>query len=99
MAASGLLDTGSGRDQFGETVFHLRPGDAVLLYTDGITEARDGGRGPLFGEDSLRRALAATSGADAARTLDRLWQEASEHSRGHAIDDTVLMLLRVVPEA
>ncbi|WP_329065909.1 PP2C family protein-serine/threonine phosphatase [Streptomyces sp. NBC_01429] len=83
-------------DHLEDTVFHLRPGDALLLYTDGITEARDG-RGPLFGEERLADALAATHGADAATTLSMLWRRASEHSGGQAADDTALMLVRVTP--
>ncbi|MFD8079884.1 PP2C family protein-serine/threonine phosphatase [Streptomyces sp. NPDC059718] len=85
------------RDDFDEAAFRLSPGDALLLYSDGITEARDQHRGPLFGADRLGRALAATHGADAAETLDRLWQAASAHSGGHAVDDTAMMILRVMP--
>ncbi|MFG2303960.1 PP2C family protein-serine/threonine phosphatase [Actinacidiphila glaucinigra] len=85
------------RDDFDETAFRLFPGDALLLYSDGLTEARDRHRGPLFGADRLGRALAATRGADAADTLDRLWQAASAHSGGHAVDDTAMMIVRVVP--
>ncbi|MGW6691753.1 PP2C family protein-serine/threonine phosphatase [Streptomyces sp. NPDC054961] len=32
----------------------LRPGDTLLLYTDGLTEARIGARRELYGEDALR---------------------------------------------
>ncbi|WSM87799.1 hypothetical protein OIF68_38080 [Actinacidiphila glaucinigra] len=59
--------------------------------------ARARHRGPLFGAGRLGRALAATRGADAADTLDRLWQAASAHSGGHAVDDTAMMIVRVVP--
>ncbi|MFF4322885.1 PP2C family protein-serine/threonine phosphatase [Streptomyces sp. NPDC001568] len=82
-----------------ETVFRLGPGDALLLYTDGITDARDHHRGPRFGEERLARALAATHGADAGQTLAHLSGEASAHSGGHAVDDTALMLIRVSPHA
>ncbi|MBY8876165.1 PP2C family protein-serine/threonine phosphatase [Actinacidiphila acidipaludis] len=89
----------ASRDHHGETHFRLSPGDALLLYTDGITEARDDNRGPLFGDDRLATALAATRGAAAADTLERLWRAASDHSGGHAVDDTALMMVRVTPGA
>ncbi|MFJ3481430.1 PP2C family protein-serine/threonine phosphatase [Streptomyces microflavus] len=87
----------AARDNHRETAFRLHPGDALLLYTDGITEARDRNRGPLFGEDRLAAALGTTHGLGAADTLEALWREASQHAGGHAVDDTALMLLRVAP--
>ncbi|MEW2267917.1 GAF domain-containing SpoIIE family protein phosphatase [Streptomyces sp. NPDC047853] len=98
--ATGILlspDIPAARDDFADTAFRLCPGDALLLYSDGITEARDQHRGPLFGADRLARALAATHGADATETLDRLWEAASAHSGGHSVDDTAMMVLRVLP--
>ncbi|MFF3418520.1 SpoIIE family protein phosphatase [Streptomyces sp. NPDC002698] len=83
--------------QAGGVRFGPHPGDAVLLYTDGITEARTGDRGPLFGEDCLTRALSGTHDADAGTTLARLQQVATTHAGGYAGDDTALVLLRVSP--
>ncbi|MGW1540057.1 PP2C family protein-serine/threonine phosphatase [Streptomyces sp. NPDC002309] len=97
--ANGILlspEIPAARDDFEQTAFRLGPGDALLLYSDGITEARAERRGPLFGADRLADALARTHGADAAATLDRLWEAASTHSGGHAVDDTAMMILRVV---
>ncbi|GGX90761.1 PP2C family protein-serine/threonine phosphatase [Streptomyces fructofermentans] len=99
--ATGILlspEIPASRDDFDETAFRLHPGDSLLLYSDGLTEARDRHRGPLFGDDRLARTLAATHGADAATTLDLLWREASAHAGGHAVDDTAMMILRVPPE-
>ncbi|MFD9452411.1 PP2C family protein-serine/threonine phosphatase [Streptomyces sp. NPDC059985] len=44
----------------GDTNYQLLPGDALLLYTDGITEARTRDRGPLFGDECLAEVLADT---------------------------------------
>lgn len=56
---------------FEERMARLDPGDAVVLYTDGVTEARDEGRG-FFGEERLLDCLASACGRPAeeiARTL------------------------------
>ncbi|MHA6765642.1 PP2C family protein-serine/threonine phosphatase [Streptacidiphilus sp. PAMC 29251] len=80
-----------------ETLFTLHPGDALLLYSDGITEARDSNRGQLFGEDRLAAALAQTAAPalDAGATLAHLCGVVAEHTGGYAVDDTALLLLRV----
>ena len=82
--------------------FRLTPGDTLLLYTDGATEARqqlsslEAAR-PLFGEDALAEALAGTHGLDAAATISRLSQILALHTRDWASDDTALLALRVPP--
>ncbi|MEU3461287.1 GAF domain-containing SpoIIE family protein phosphatase [Streptomyces sp. NPDC006733] len=78
-----------------ETTFTLEVGDALLLYSDGITEARTRRRGPLFGEDALAAALAATATMDASTTLAHLCKVVTAHSGGYAVDDTALLVLRV----
>ncbi len=40
--------------QFTAAHTELRPGDTLLLYTDGLTEARIGPDRALYGEDALR---------------------------------------------
>ncbi|MFC1415825.1 PP2C family protein-serine/threonine phosphatase [Streptacidiphilus cavernicola] len=81
-----------------DTGFHLAPGDLVLLYTDGATEAhpRPEARGPrgMFGEDGLARALSATHGLDPADTIAHIAAALSAHSNGWASDDTALLAMR-----
>lgn len=50
----------------------LRPGDTVLLYSDGVVEAGLGGRGEEFGEDRLAECVAssAAAGMGAADVVD-----------------------------
>ena len=72
----------------------LLPGDTVLLYTDGVTEARRPGHGQLGVEgfcDFVRRESAA--GHSPAETLRRLRRALLERQEGKLDDDaTVLMV-------
>ena len=88
--------------QLADVRFRLAPGDALLLYTDGATEAREQPSTseafrPLFGEDALADALAGTHGLDAATTISRLAQILARHTGDWANDDTALLVLRVPP--
>jgi serine phosphatase RsbU (regulator of sigma subunit) len=52
----GVLRNNNYKNYVTEKVFHYRPGDIVLLYTDGIVEARNE-QGEEFGYGKLRQAL------------------------------------------
>jgi serine phosphatase RsbU (regulator of sigma subunit) len=88
--------------QLTDVRFRLAPGDVLLLYTDGATEARERPGSPdavrpLFGDEALADALAETHGLDAAATIDHLSQILTRHSGGWVSDDTALLALRVPP--
>jgi sigma-B regulation protein RsbU (phosphoserine phosphatase) len=73
---------------------HLRDGDALVLYTDGITEA-DNERNELFGADRLRDSLAAWASLPAQEVCDRM-VDAVAGFRGAAAqsDDITIVALR-----
>ncbi|MCK5944689.1 MAG: PP2C family protein-serine/threonine phosphatase [Planctomycetes bacterium] len=73
----------------------LKPGDVVLLYTDGITEATDADL-EMFGEDRLERLLVEHAGGTAQSILDVAMRELAEFSgRERHEDDVSLMVIKV----
>ena len=58
LPAQGYLLGAFGDVSFGEERTLLEPGDTLVLYTDGVSEARDG-QGRFFGESRLKSAMAA----------------------------------------
>jgi len=70
----------------------LAPGETLVLYTDGITEAI--GAAGMFGDDRLLQALAAPA-ASAGALLDALLGAVREHAAGfQPSDDITLLALR-----
>lgn len=79
-------------------VLSFDEGDQLLLYTDGVTEARDEGREFYPLAEGLARHLC----DEPARTLAALHEELLTHVGGRLHDDAALLLLRkpaAVPEA
>lgn len=70
----------------------LTPGDVVLLYTDGVTEARVGGH-ELFGEDRLHRLLEECAGLTAAEIVSRVTKRLADVA--DLRDDLAILALRV----
>jgi len=69
----------------------LPVGSHVLLYTDGVTEARR--KGGLFGEERVKKSLA--KGGSVDEVLRRLLDEVTEFSRGPLRDDVAILSVKV----
>lgn len=85
-----------GDAAFPEKTLQLVPGQALLFYTDGLTESRDM-QGRMFGADAL---LAATHDAPApASLLVRHLLAAMTRHEGDAppVDDVTLLVVRWLP--
>jgi len=73
----------------------LRPGDTLILYTDGVTEARSHLDRQLYGEDRLENMVAGLGDIPAARTAGAILKSARAFSGGNLADDTVVLALKV----
>lgn len=77
-----------------EAEIDLAVGDVLVLYTDGVTEARDK-RGEMFGEDRLAAAIKAIAHCSAQEIVDRI-AAAVAHITGDTPpnDDLTLMVIK-----
>jgi len=78
---------------FREQTTQLEPGDIIVAYTDGVTDARR--NGDTFGERRLREELSLLGGKSAATVARRLYEAVSAFSRGQAVDDEAILVARV----
>ena len=89
------LNDWAGAADFEVVETSLEPGDALLLYTDGVIEARDP-KGEEFGEARLRDLLEreSTSGREPAEMLRRLVHSVLTHHGSRLRDDASTLYLR-----
>jgi serine phosphatase RsbU (regulator of sigma subunit) len=86
--ALGLLDTITSPT----SVVPLDPGDALIFYTDGVTERRRGRE--LFGPDRLREAAAPLAGYSADVVAARLRSTTINFSPEPPRDDIAVLIIR-----
>lgn len=100
------LPFGVGQDVAGPAaefvvgVERLEPGDQVLAYTDGVTEARSP-EGDFFGPARLADLLSRNLAADlpASESMRRIVRALLEHQQGQLSDDATLLLAQWRAEA
>ncbi|GAA4568614.1 hypothetical protein GCM10023193_50480 [Planotetraspora kaengkrachanensis] len=81
----------------GQVRFSLRPGDALVLYSDGVTEAHAANNWDLFGEERLIALIAKVVDAEADALVKSISEAVLVYSNGHMIDDMAILVLRVLP--
>ena len=77
----------------------LEPGDKVVIYSDGLTEAENAERRVFRYRAAARRACATTPSCDADRACTRrCWTRSTEFTEGGVIrDDITALVLEYLP--
>jgi serine phosphatase RsbU (regulator of sigma subunit) len=83
--------------KYWDIAMRLDPGDKVLLFTDGLTEATNP-RGEEYGENKLRPRLDIYE-RDTATMHREIMQEVSDFCLGNLADDATLVLISFLPSA
>jgi serine phosphatase RsbU (regulator of sigma subunit) len=75
----------------------LHPGEALVLYTDGVVEARRDRE--LLGERRLLAAVSGCAGLSAQGTANRVLAAAERFAGGNLRDDVAILVARALPRA
>jgi serine phosphatase RsbU (regulator of sigma subunit) len=83
--------------QFAPTTFQLSVDDALVAYTDGITEAENY-HGQLWGEEKLEGVLRSCSGATSKQIIECILEAVSAFANGQPQRDDMTLVVMTVQE-
>ena len=86
----GALDAEGAK--FSEHALEWRSGDLLLMYTDGVTEARNAG-GRMFNHPALEACIKEHGGGNAKAVRDRVLAAVSEHAGNSRQDDDLTLVV------
>ena len=84
------------KECYAQSEVQLQPGDALVLFTDGVTEVRNA-EGEEFGEDRLQQLLT-NERLSAAEMREKVMAAVTEFGGGNFDDDVTLLVLKVTSE-
>ncbi|MDO9556234.1 MAG: SpoIIE family protein phosphatase [Coriobacteriia bacterium] len=93
LSTTGALLGALATAEYDQNTVEVESDAVVLLYTDGVTEARNKNR--FFGEGRVRRAL--KLGGSAAAVTQRLLAQVQRFSGGELRDDAAILTVRRLP--
>jgi len=80
-----------------DQVIQMLPGESLVLYTDGVTEAR--GLAERFGQSRLEKELSLCAGMDAQQIAKTLENAVLSFQIEQSRDDMAILVIRVKPES
>ncbi|MFJ9906950.1 SpoIIE family protein phosphatase [Streptomyces sp. NPDC101152] len=84
--------------EFGQAGVRLARDELILLYSDGVTEARGGPTGAEeYGSERLAHDLAGCAGMPAGAVAERIDLRVAEWLAGHAHDDIAMLAIQSSP--
>jgi serine phosphatase RsbU (regulator of sigma subunit) len=83
---------------YSDTTIHLGARECVLLYTDGVTEARNS-EGRFFAEEGLLETLEKMETIDVSTLPGVVFDAVLSFTGGHLSDDTALLAFCLAPKA
>jgi serine phosphatase RsbU (regulator of sigma subunit) len=92
LEAHGLVLGIDGGQEYSEFEEHLPPGSSLVLYTDGVVEARRDGE--LYGDDRLDARLAEGRELSARALATAVAEDAREFAGGDLSDDLAVVVIR-----
>ena len=78
---------------FEEETCELAPGDALFLYTDGVTEAENPEK-EMFSKERMLGTLGRFAGKSARSIVEGVLAEVQEHAAGQQSDDITMLCIR-----
>ena len=93
----GLFLAGMEFTRYKQSELTLEPGDRLLLYTDGVTEAHDR-ENALYGTDRLEKILESTKDAPGEKALESILADISAYADGVPQFDDITMVVLTVKE-
>ena len=93
----GLFLAGLDDTEYKQTELTMKPGDRILLYTDGITEAHDI-KGGLYGEERLMKVLDDSANESGERVIENILQDVNAFAKDAPQFDDMTMIILTIKE-
>ncbi len=92
MTTRGLVLGVTKDTRYREYSLSLEPGDAIILFSDGVTEARIDG--DFLGRDRLKELLRAHLDQPAQKAVEAIYQNLYERAKYNLKDDQTILMIR-----